>query len=83
MNSYRKFFNNQASQTIADVYLFSHPHTDAPTNTTTTAVKVVLQQQIDNERKSIAFLSKRSGYSTFYLAVYLAIKHFQHFVEGH
>ena len=81
-------------QAIAEVSLLFHPHTDAPTNIMTdasdTAVGAVLQQQINDEWKPIAFFSKRlkpaeTRYSTFdreLLAIYLAIKHFQHFVEG-
>ena len=81
-------------QAIAEVSLLSHPHTDAPTNIMTdasdTAVGAVLQQQINAEWKPIAFFSKRlkpaeTRYSTFdrkLLSIYLAIKHFQHFVEG-
>ena len=80
-------------QTIAEESLLSHPHTDAPTNIMTdasdTAVGAVLQQQI-NEWKPIAFSSERlkpaeTRYSTFdreLLAIYLAIKHFQHFGKG-
>ena len=53
-------------------------------------IGAVLQQQINDEWKPIAFFSKRlkpaeTRYSTFdreLLAIYLAIKHFQHFVEG-
>ena len=78
-------------QAIVDVSLLSHPHADAPTNIMTdasdTAVGAVLQQQINGEWKLIAFFSKRlkpaeTRYSTFdreLLAIYLAIKHFQHF----
>ena len=60
------------------------------TDASDTAVGAVLQQQINDEWKPIAFFSKRlkpaeTRYSTFdyeLLAIYLAIKHFQHFVEG-
>ena len=81
-------------QTIVDVSLLSDPHADAPTNimtdTSDTAVGAVLQQQINDEWKPIAFFSRRmksaeTRYSTFdreLLAMCLAIKHFQHFVEG-
>ena len=83
-------FSTIIKQAIAEVSLHSHPHTDAPTNIMTdasdTAVGAVLQQQISDEWKPIAFLSKRlkpaeTRYSTFdneLLAIYLAIKHFQH-----
>ena len=60
---------SKITQAIADVSLLSHPHTDIPTH--------------------IAFFSKKlkpaeTRYRTFdceLLAMYLAIKHFQHFVE--
>ena len=60
------------------------------TDASDTAVGAVLQQKIDDEWKPIAFFSRRmkpaeTRYSTFdckLLAMYLAIKHFQHFVEG-
>ena len=60
------------------------------TDASDTAVGAVLQQQINGEWKPIAFFSKRlkpaeTRYSTFdreLLAIYLAIKHFQHFFEG-
>ena len=81
-------------QVIADVSLLSYPHTDAPTNimsdASDTAVGAVLQQKIGDAWKPIAFFSRRmkpaeTRYSTFdreLLAMYLAVKHFQHFVEG-
>ena len=81
-------------QAIADVSLLAHPHHDAPTNIMTDAsdiaVGAVLQQKVNDQWCPIAFFSKRltppeTRYSTFdreLLAVYLAIKHFQHFVEG-
>ena len=61
------------------------------TDTSDTAVGAVLQQQINDEWKPIAFFSEivkpaETRYSIVdheLLAVYLAIKHFQHFVEGH
>ena len=58
------------------------------TDASDTAVGAVLQQQIHGEWKPISFFSKRlkpaeTRYCTFeLLAIYLAIKHFQHFVEG-
>ena len=55
-----------------------------------TAAGTVLQQKIRDAWKPIAFFSRRmkpaeTRYSTFdreLLAMYLAVKHFQHFVEG-
>ena len=85
---------SKITQAIADVSLLSHPYTDVPTNIMTdasdTAAGAVLQQHINNEWRPIAFFSKKlkpaeMRYSIFdreLLAIYLAIKHFQHFVEG-
>ena len=85
---------SKITQAIADVSLLSHPHTDVPTNIMTdasaTAVGAILQQH-NNEWRPIACFSKKlkpaeTRYSTFdreLLAIYLAIKHFHHFVEGH
>ena len=79
-------------QAIADVSLLSYPHTNAPTNimsdASDTAVGAVLQQKIGDAWKPIAFFLRRMSetrYSTFdreLLGMYLAVKHFQHFVEG-
>ena len=60
------------------------------TDASDTAVGAVLQQQIDGDWQPIAYFSKKlrpaeTRYSTFdreLLAIYLAIKHFRHFVEG-
>ena len=60
------------------------------TDASDTAVGAVLQQHINSEWRPIAFFSKKlkpaeTRYSTFdreLLAMYLAIKHFQHFVES-
>ena len=72
---------------------FSHPHADVPINIMTdasdTALGAVLQQHINSEWRPIAFFSKKlkpakTRYSTFdreLLAMYLAIKHFQHFAK--
>ena len=81
-------------QAMAEVSLLTHPHHDALTSIMTdasdTAVGAVLQQEIDNHWHPIAFFSKKltpaeTRYSTFdreLLAIYLAVRHFQHFVEG-
>ena len=86
---------NDIKQAIANASLLSYPIPDAPTNIMTdasnTAVGAVLQQLIDNTWRPIAFFSKtlkpqETRYSTFdheLLAVYLAIKHFRYFIEGH
>lgn len=60
------------------------------TNASNTTIGAVLQQMDDNTWRLIAFFSKthkpqETRHSTFdheLLAVYLAIKHFQHFIEG-
>ena len=60
------------------------------TDASDTAVGAVLQQNIDNTWRPISFFSRKmtpaeTRYSTFdreLLAVYLAIKHFRHFLEG-
>nr|VZI38583.1 unnamed protein product [Spirometra erinaceieuropaei] len=56
----------------------------------TVAVGAVLQQHINDSTRPLAFFSKKlspaeTRYSTFgreLLAIYLAVKHFQHFLEG-
>ena len=85
---------NDIKQAMADASLLAYPQTDAPTNIMTdassNAVGAVLQQQVDNAWRPIAFFSKtlkprETKYSTFdreLLAVYLAIKHFRYFIEG-
>ena len=85
---------NDIKQAIADASLLTYPQADAPTNIMTdasnNAVGAVLQQEVDNAWRPIAFFSKtlkprETRYSTFdreLLAVYLAIKHFQYFIEG-
>ena len=78
-------------QAIANVSLLSHPHANAPMNIMTDAsdiaIRAVLQQQIKDEWKPIAFFSRRekpaeTRYSTFdreLLTIYLAIKYFSTF----
>ena len=79
---------------LAQATLLVHPKPDAPTNIVTdasdVAVGAVLQQLINCEWHPIAYFSKQlkpqeTRYSAFdreLLAIYLAIKHFRHFVEG-
>ena len=81
-------------ETLAKISLLAHPKPDAPTNIITdasdVAVGAVLQQRIGESWSPIAYFSRKlkpseTHYSTFdreLLAVYLAIKHFHHFVEG-
>ena len=80
--------------TLADTTLLVHPQADAPTCLVTdasdTAVGAVLQQRIESVWSPLAYFSRKlkpaeTRYSTFdreLLAIYLAIKHFQHFLEG-
>ena len=86
-------FNN-IKQALANVSLLAHPKLHAPTSIMTDAsdkaVGAVLQQRIESEWCPISYFSRKlrpseTRYSTFdreLLAVYLAIKHFRHFVEG-
>ena len=79
---------------LAQATLLFHPKLDAPTcimtDASSIAVGAVLQQSIDDHWCPIAFFSTKlkpaeTRYSTFVrelLAIYLAIKHFRHFVEG-
>ncbi|CAI8009513.1 Transposon Tf2-9 polyprotein, partial [Geodia barretti] len=81
-------------EALATATLLTHPKPFAPTCVMTdasdTAVGAVLLQQIDDDWQPIAYFSKKlrpaeTRYSTFdreLLAIYLAIKHFRHFVEG-
>ena len=81
-------------EALAKATLLSHPKPEAPTNivtdTSDIAIGAVLQQQIENQWCPIAYFSRKlkpaeTRYSTFdreLLAIYLAIKHFRHFVEG-
>lgn len=84
----------QSKASLAQATMLHHPHHDAPTCIATDAsdhaVGAVLQQLIDGTWSPIAYFSKKlqpaeTRYSTFdreLLAVYLAIRHFRHFVEG-
>ena len=84
----------RAKETLADATLLNHPKPSAPTCIVTdaseTALGAVLQQLINGIWSPISYFSKKlkpaeTRYSTFdreLLAIYLAIKHFRHFVEG-
>ena len=84
----------QSKEMLANATLLHHPIPEAPTCIATdasdTAVGAVLQQFIQDAWCPIAYFSKKlqpaeTRYSTFdreLLAIYLAIKHFRHFVEG-
>ena len=80
---------------LANATLLVHPQPEAPTciltDASSSAVGAVLQQQIDNTWCPLAYFSRKltpaqQKYSTFdreLLAIYLALKHFRYFVEGH
>ena len=84
----------QSKASLAQATMLHHPIQDAPTCIATDAsdhaVGAVLQQRVNDAWKPIAYFSKKlqpaeTRYSTFdreLLAVYLAICHFRHFVEG-
>ena len=79
---------------LAQASLLRHPHPEAATciatDASNVAVGAVLQQFINGNWAPIAYFSRKlqpaeRKYSTFdreLLAVYLAIRHFRHFVEG-
>ena len=81
-------------EALANVTLLVYPKPDAPTCVMTDAsdiaVGAVLQQYVNGTWHPISFFSKKmkpaeTRYSTFdreLLAVYLAIRHFRHFLEG-
>ena len=85
---------NTVKEALAKATLLSYPKPDAPTclmtDASDTAVGAVLQQLFDGMWQPLSFFSKKlrpaeTRYSTFdreLLAVYLAIKHFRHFLEG-
>ena len=79
---------------LANATLLVHPEQNAPacimTDASEMAVGAVLQQYIHGQWCPLAYFSKtlkppETRYSTFdceLLAIYLAVKHFRHFVEG-
>ena len=77
-------------EALAQASLLSYPKADAPTclmtDVSNTAVGAVLHQYVDGSWHPISFFSRKmTRYSAFdreLLAVYLAIKHFRHFLEG-
>ena len=85
---------NATKDSLANASLLSYPQSDAPTclmtDASDTAVGAVLQQHINGTWRPISFFSRKmtpaeTRYSTFdreMLAVYLAIKHFRHSLEG-
>jgi hypothetical protein len=85
---------NDIKDDLANASLLVYPNADAPTclmtNASDKSVGAVLQQYIDGVWHPISFFSKKmtpaeTRYSTFdreLLAVYLAIRHFRHLLEG-
>ena len=85
---------SKIKEALSQATLLNHPIPSAPTciitDASDTAVGAVLQQHKDDVWCSISYFSKKlkppeTRYSTFdreLLTVYLAIRHFQHFVEG-
>ena len=85
---------DKLKEAISDVALLSHPVPGAPlalvTDASNTAVGAVLQQQVGNQWSPLGFFSRRltpteTRYSTFgreLLAIYLAIRHFRHALDG-
>ena len=85
---------NATKEALANATLLSYPKMDAPTCLVTDAsdiaVGAALQQCINGSWQPISFFSKKlcpteTRYSTFdreLLAIFLAIKHFRHFLEG-
>ena len=79
-------------EALAKATLLTHPEPEAPTcvmvDASNTAIGAVLQQHIGSEWCPISFFSKQlkpaeTRYSTFaLLAIYLAVKHYYHFLEG-
>ena len=79
---------------FADAVTLRHPHPTAPYNlmvdASDVAVGAVLQQEVNGEFYPVSFFSRKlqpreTKYSTFcreLLAIYLAIRHFRHFLEG-
>ena len=85
---------NEVKQKLATTSLLAHPVPDAQfslvVDASGTAVGAVLQQQYQQQLQPLAYFSRQlkpaeQCYSTFgreLLAMYLAVKHFQHSLEG-
>ena len=84
-----------AKSSLANATMLTHPSAAAPyclmVDASNVAVGGVLQQQLGDTWYPISFFSKKLQptelkYSTFgreLLAIYLSIRHFRHFLEGH
>lgn len=82
-------------EALATATLLSHPRDNAPlsimTDASDVAMGAVLQQEVDGLYQPISYYSRKlspteTRYSTFdreLLAIYSAIRHFKHYVEGH
>eukprot|EP00117_Sycon_ciliatum_P039851 scpid21637/ scgid29378/ Retrotransposable element Tf2 155 kDa protein type 1 len=85
---------NDVKAAFTEAITLHHPRPDAAyslmVDASDIAVGAVLQQELDGECYPVAFFSRKlkpaeTRYSTFcreLLAIYLAIKHFRHFLEG-
>ena len=84
----------KSKEALEGMTLLAHPDATAPTRISTDAsniaVGAVIEQYQDNTWRPLSFFSRKlqdpeTRYSTFdreLLAIYLAIRHFRHFVEG-
>nr|VZI42778.1 unnamed protein product [Spirometra erinaceieuropaei] len=86
----------EAKKALADATMLHHLRYDAhaqlilTTDASSSAVGAVLHQQVNNQLQPLAFFSQKlqpaqTHYSTFsreLLAIYLAIRHFRHLLEG-
>nr|VZH98208.1 unnamed protein product [Spirometra erinaceieuropaei] len=84
----------RVKNSLADATLLTHPAPEAPVSlmvdAAAVAVGAVLQQHLTSSNRppafsSIKLLSAETRYITFgreLLAIYLAVKHFRHFLEG-
>ncbi|CAH8608971.1 unnamed protein product [Schistosoma mattheei] len=89
----RKAFST-VKELIAKATMLAHQDTEAPisiaVDASDSAIGGVLQQWVNNSWQPLAFFSRRlldteSRYSTFgreLLAMYCAVRHFQHYIEG-
>ncbi|BHF82687.1 hypothetical protein SprV_0802582600 [Sparganum proliferum] len=85
---------NEVKNALVNATLLAHPRPDAPltlmTDASSTAVGASLHQTVNGVLQPLAFFSKKlspaeTRYSVFgreLLAVYLAIRHFRHFLDG-
>ncbi|BHF65382.1 hypothetical protein SprV_0200839200 [Sparganum proliferum] len=85
---------NGVKNALVNATLLAHPRPDAPltlmTDALSTAVGPSLQQTVDGVLQTLVFFPKKlnpadTRYSVFgreLLAVYLAIRHFRHFLDG-